>query len=131
LGHACTDDPGIELEAGGRTIRPEQAGEWLRFTLLAGARRACLRSRVMVPAHLYPGNTDHRRLGVALAALRMNGVATGPQAGEGWHKPEEGWQWTDGAAMLDCAGARVLELKLARLGEYWMEQQPQASHAAA
>jgi hypothetical protein len=131
LGHARTDDPGIVVEAGGRTIHPEQAGEWLRFTLPAGVRRAGLRSRVMVPAHFYPGNSDHRRLGVALAALRLDGVAAGPQVGEGWHAPEEGWQWTDGAAMLDCAGALVLELKLVRLGEYWMEQHPQASHAAA
>ena len=37
----------------------------------------------------------------------------------GWHAPEAGLRWTDGDAVLDCAGARRVSVTLAPLGRYW------------
>jgi hypothetical protein len=122
IGHARTAEPGLCVIAGSRVIGAEVAGEWLRFALPEDAGRVCLRSRVMVPAHMYPGGADHRHLGVAVAALRLDGCEVPARSDEGWHAAEAGWQWTDGAAMLDCAGARLLEVRLVWLGEYWEDE---------
>jgi len=71
-----------------------------------------------VPARQQPGSEDHRRLGVAVARLALDGRAITP-SGDGWHAPEPGFRWTDGAAAIALAGARTLEVTLAMTRRYW------------
>lgn len=101
----------MALDAAGRAVLP------------AGALVLTLASRRFVPAWLGLGD-DRRRLGVAVAALRVGGRRL-PRAafGPGWHRAEAGWRWTDGAARLALpARARPagLHLALAASGaRYW------------
>jgi len=118
LGHAMTDDPDLRLILDGRVLRPARTGTLHRFTLPRGAGAAVLASRHLVPAWQQPGSEDHRRLGVAVARLGLDGRAVTP-AGAGWHAPEPGFCWTDGAAAIALAGARTLEVTQAMTGRYW------------
>lgn len=37
----------------------------------------------------------------------------------GWHKPEDGWQWTDGDATLLVGPVRVVQMTLMPFARYW------------
>jgi len=91
-----------------------------------------LASRVFVPAELYADREDHRRLGVAVERMALDGVPVPPAARlTGWLPAEDGWQWTDGMATLATGGARQLSLSvLLRLGRYW-QAQPSAPFSAS
>jgi hypothetical protein len=81
-----------------------------------------LRSRQLRASWEAGSGGDRRRLGVAVTALALDGVAVPPgdmRRGAGWHKPEAGWQWTDGDAALTVGGARTLDISLVRLVRYW------------
>jgi hypothetical protein len=127
LGHAQTADPALRLSVDGAILLPQIDGPVHRFTLPEGAREVRLLSRVTVPVHLSADSDDHRRLGVAVARLTLDGTAIEPEPGNGWHPAEAHWRWTDGAAALPCPGAvsspspggRVLEVTLLPLGQYW------------
>lgn len=67
-----------------------------------------LLSRSFVPAEVLPGSADHRRLGVAVTAIRIDGEEApldDPRLGSGWHPPEDGVRWTSGDAAV--AGSAV------------------------
>jgi glycosyltransferase involved in cell wall biosynthesis len=120
-----TDDPDLVLYAGGACIVPARAGDLWRFRLPASndpGRVVRLRSRHVDPAWEPDLAGEARRLGVAVAALALDGepVALGdPRRIAGWHAPEAGWQWTDGDAHL-CAGrARRLDVRVLPLLRYW------------
>ncbi len=87
---------------------------------------ARLVSRVFVPAWhgLAP---DRRRLGIAVAALRLDGRKLPRRAfGAGWHAPEPGLRWTDGDARIalrPVARPALLALRLAVGGRYWRVEQ--------
>jgi hypothetical protein len=120
LGHGETTDPHLRVRARGRMLRPEFDGRTYRLSLPEGTRTVRLCSRVGVPAWRDGG--DHRRLGVAVAALRLDGrnmPFDDPRLGAGWHGAEPYWRWTDGAAVLVTRGARQLELELAMTERYW------------
>ena len=121
-GDALTDAPGLGLWAGDRELR--LSGGAIRIGLLPRAtQRARLVSRVWVPAQL-PGGSDPRRLGVALADLRLDGRAVpldDPRFGSGWHPPEADWRWTDGNGVLDVRGARALSFRVVLNGTYWLD----------
>jgi hypothetical protein len=73
---------------------------------------------------MMPDNNDHRRLGVAVAALLHDGVPLGlgdARLGRGWYPAEPGWRWTDGDATLDCGNAMELEVRLLPLARYWAD----------
>jgi hypothetical protein len=119
LGHTLTEAPALRLHADGRPVAPSDA---LRFRLPEGARTVRLLSRSFVPAHLAGPGHDHRRLGIAVGAIRLDGEALplhDPRLGPGWHAPEAGWRWTTGEAVIAAAGARELTLTLAINGRYW------------
>lgn len=64
---------------------------------------------------------DHRRLGVAVRTLRLDGrpiARDDARLGRGWHAPEPDWRWTDGAAEIALAG-RVLEVDVAMPQRSW------------
>jgi autotransporter passenger strand-loop-strand repeat protein len=138
LGHLRTRDAGLHVVANGRVVRPEVAGRVHRFRL---GRMACavrLVSRGAVPAAVRADSDDHRRLGVAVSRLWLDGreipLAAG-SLGTGWHAYEPdgsggGWRWTDGDAALDVAGAGVLEVQVAMTERYWLAHGTAATRVA-
>jgi hypothetical protein len=122
LGHRRTRDPRLRVLAGTRALPAEISGERWQVALPAGTQAVRLLSRVWVPAHMRPHETDTRALGVAIARLALDGRAVAldsPALAEGWLPAEPDWRWTDGAAVLPVAGARVVAFDLAMAGEYW------------
>jgi len=117
LGHEQTDDPALSILLDGKPAEFETDG---CVALPGGTRVARLVSRVMVPAQIFADGGDHRGLGIAVAALELDGVVAPPgRRLRGWHAAEAGWQWTDGDATLDVTGARRLFLRYANVGRYW------------
>ncbi|OJY65292.1 MAG: hypothetical protein BGP12_19035 [Rhodospirillales bacterium 70-18] len=116
------------LEVDGAVLHPGAHG--LCFDLPEGATRAVLRSASFVPAQMHADRDDHRSLGVAVRWLALDGRAVRLEGlAEGWHAPEPGLRWTDGAGRIDLHGARRLELHLAALGDHWVA--PAARRLAA
>ncbi|WP_162240606.1 MULTISPECIES: Hint domain-containing protein [unclassified Methylobacterium] len=99
---------GMHLVADGKIFRPDVEGLTARFVLPADARDLHLVSETSVPAHVVPGSTDNRRLGLPLASLTIDDGLTGartvalddPRLGEGFHVVNHGARWTDGSAVL-------------------------------
>ena len=76
-----------------------------------------------MPAETSPDGTDHRRLGVAVGRLLVNGRTLpldDPRLGDGWHGVEDGWRWTDGSAALALAGAEELAVVVAMSEQSWI-----------
>jgi len=123
LGWTTTAAPPPLLLAGGQRISPDASGDdFATFQLPQGCHHAQLLSRATIAAHGDPRSTDHRRLGLAVTALALDGVALpldSARLGAGWHAPEPGLRWTDGAAHLALAGERTLAVRFARLQRYW------------
>ena len=89
-----------------------------------------LLSRAAVPLHLRGPDADARCLGVAVAALRLDGAALpldDARLGAGWHAAEPELRWTDGAADIDVRGARRLALRIALTERYWLAPRPAAT----
>jgi hypothetical protein len=130
-GHAMTEDPGLQVIAGGRVVPPQRVSSaplpgglrrltW-ELTLPERTRRVRIASRAFVPAELYADREDHRRLGVAVQSMLLDGEPVPATALlTGWLPMEDEWQWTDGMATLATGGARRLCLSvLLRVGRYW------------
>ena len=121
LGHGWTTDPALILEADGIPLAPTLRDGLLHVTLPPGASALRLRSRVLTPAHIDITTNDWRPLGVAIAALRLDGVALAlddTRLATGWHDAEPGLRWTTGSAVIDVTGAAGLALGLVPLGRY-------------
>ena len=124
LGHRMTDAPGLCVMAGDRRLPAARDGRVWRVRSGGGAGNIRLVSRVWVPAHMHPAETDTRPLGVALSRLWLDGRAVGldsPALGTGWHAAEPDLRWTDGAAVLLRPAAEMLAFELAMTGSYWLE----------
>jgi hypothetical protein len=128
LGWTATDAPAPLLVADGQEVGPHESGDGLvMFRLPPGRRQARLLSRATIAAHGEPHSTDYRRLGLAVTALALDGVELpldSARLGTGWHAPEPGLRWTDGAASLALAGARGLTVRFAALLRYWTDTHP-------
>jgi Hint domain len=125
LGHVATDDPDLRVLADGVALPCRRDGLVWRATLPAGTAIVRLLSRVAAPSDLSLDSSDHRRLGVAVTRLALDGamIAPGdPRRAVGWHAPEPMLQWTNGDAVLRCdAGpAAVLDITTAPLLRYWL-----------
>jgi hypothetical protein len=111
LGHGQTSDPDLHLVVDGQRIEARRDGARYVWDIPAGPVRLCSRSGP--PAWVEAGCRDHRRLGVPVGRLRLDGADVSPAAlGAGWHAAEADWQWTDGDATLH-PGAGRLEVTLA------------------
>ncbi len=121
LGHVMTEDADLHLVVDGKIVRPEIDGRVYRFALPDNAASVRLMSRHGVPAQMFDANSDHRRLGVAVAALHVDDVAQdlGDIAEQGWHSAEAGWRWTDGAATIKVAGANDLRVEVMTAARSW------------
>ncbi len=123
LGHVTTADPDLCLWVDGRILPATWAGDIACFDVPARARDVRLVSRAMVPAQLRPESRDHRRLGVAVTALAIDGCAIpldDPALADGWHDGEPDLRWTDGDAALPCGGGATVAVTVAPLERYWM-----------
>jgi V8-like Glu-specific endopeptidase len=132
LGHAVTDDPGLRVVADGRVLALVREGPLCGVLVPADTARLRLISRTWVAAHMRPGETDTRRLGVAIAKIWLNGAPAdlaSPALSDGWQAPEAEWRWTDGDAALPVANIRAVHFQLAMAGEYWLASAA-AAHAA-
>lgn len=121
LGHALTDEAALRLVVDGQALSGEVAGGRYRFRLPAGAGDVRLVSRGAIPAEIGIADTDARRLGVAVAGLRLDGMRIGlddRRLTAGWHAVEAGWRWTDGDGGLAIGGG-LLEVEVAMVGRYW------------
>ncbi|SFK39818.1 Hint domain-containing protein [Methylorubrum salsuginis] len=121
----------LHLVVDGQTIHPDTDGLVARFILPAEARDVRLVSEVSVPAHVRPGTSDDRRLGVCLAGLTIDDGLTGARAIDlddarletGLHPLDTDgaalWRWTDGVTPLPaslwegCRGTMFLRVSLA------------------
>lgn len=130
LGWRLDRDAAPRLVVGGRSLAPDVRGDVLRFRLPPRTSSARLVSRVFVPAHVQPDSDDHRSLGLGIAHLRRDGepaLVDDLPAADGWHDAEADCRWTTGSTLIDCAGARVLDVVIARTGRYWRDHAvPQA-----
>jgi hypothetical protein len=137
LGHRITADPGLQLQADGCPVPLTRmaGGRWCAL-LPAGAGEVRLLSRSFVPEEFDPVANDRRRLGIAVAALRVGGRRL-PRAalGGGWHAAEPAWRWTDGDATLGLrphATAAPLMLRTLAAGPgYWQAPGQLISRAGA
>lgn len=125
MGHRLVNNPCLTLEVDGRVV-PQQPGTGPAvFLLPPGAQTALLHSRIFVPAHVIAGSDDHRPLGVGVTRLLLDGrpvdLAT---LGEGWHDPEAGHRWSDGAGRIALDGVRRVEIEAGVPGLYWEREAP-------
>ncbi len=122
-GWTDTEDPDLGVELDGMRLKPlHRAGPELTVELPQGAGEIVLASRISVPDEFEPGCGDTRRLGVALAEIRLDGRlipldadAFGPGSFAPEHDGRGAWRWTDGAAVLKLAPAgqtRRLDLRI-------------------
>ncbi len=126
LGHRVTADAALRLDG----AIPRRHGDWHLFRLAPGTRRCVLRSRSVVPDQIWPGQGDHRRLGVAVRRLLLDGREVpldDPRLHAGWHAPEPSLRWTGGAAEIDLSGARRIAVEAPALLEYWAGDQAGSS----
>jgi hypothetical protein len=123
LGHATTGDPALHVVAGGHVISPLRHGDVYRFAIPGRATRARVVSRSAIPAAVRACGDDHRRLGVAVSRLTLDGevlALSDARLGDGWHQAEPGWRWTNGDAALTIAGGSLLDIELAITERYWL-----------
>ncbi len=127
LGYAQTQQADLHAVTRGiRQVAADDGAKLFRFNLPRGPSSLC--SRSFVPAEMEPTASDTRRLGVAIAALSLNGMPidlAGPCIGAGFHPLERGdgqaWRWIDGAGTIDLPHAGRLEVSLYRVGRYWCQ----------
>ena len=120
LGHATTSDAAIHLLVDGTPVAGVATGNRLRFRIPPGATAIELASRNRRPAEMSAADPDHRRVGIAVAAIEIDGADLAlddPRLTTGWHSREPGWRWTDGRATLPAA--REIAITLALDTHYW------------
>lgn len=125
MGHRLVNNPCLTLEVDGRVV-PQQPGEGPSvFLLPPGAREARLHSRTFVPAHVIAGSDDHRPLGAGITRLALDWQPVDLAAlGDGWHTPEPGHRWSNGAGRIVLNGARRVDVEAGVPGLYWEREVP-------
>jgi len=134
LGFRLTGAPGLRVEVDGVRVEPVVSGRRWSVALGAAARRVVLASRSWVPEQTSAEVRDARRLGVAVAGLRLGREALAlddPRLVAGWLPAEPGWRWSDGCGVLDVSGARRLVFDVVLTGTYWDERNAVAGRAVA
>ena len=122
------------LRAGSAILAPAaQKSGTLRFTLPRPMRRAELVTGCFVPAETDPASSDHRRLGIALTGIMLDGrpvpveqaiapAQRHPRAGQ------DGAIWTRGDVQITLPRAgRELVLTYAAIGRHWRRDAPVAA----
>lgn len=121
-GYALGREPCLRVLADDKPLPAEVIERRWRVRIPDDTASVRLVSRTWVPAHARPGDTDHRRLGVAIAKLWFDGQEMGldsPALYDGWHAAEPCGRWTDGDGRIPVSGRGCLEFVLAMTGAYW------------
>lgn len=126
------------LRAGSAILAPaEQKTGTLRFTLPNNLRRIELITGSFAPAETDPASSDHRRLGIALTGIVLDGKpipieqAIAP-AQRHPRAPRDGAIWTSGDALLNLPRAgRDLVLTYAAIARHWRRDAPAATRRFA
>lgn len=130
LGWTRTESADLVIEVDGVVTPAERIGtQGFRFHVPT-AEQVVLRSASGVLAHVLPGMADRRQLGVAVAALRIDGTAVpldGTSFAAGFYEVEQhgeqGWRWTNGAAVIDVGGrACTIEVDIALVAPSWRRE---------
>ena len=124
LGHMVSSDPDLTVFGDGHALPVERDGAQIRVMLPGGCRTVRLVSRQFVPAQMFPGNDDHRVLGVAVATDDFTYA-------DGWYPAEPDLRWTNGDGTIAVSGASELRFTLAATGRYWIDPAPSASFRPA
>jgi hypothetical protein len=131
LGYAETDAPEVTVSLADTVLEPVGAdGRTYLFRLPPGTERVQVASRSYVPVEANPAISDPRRLGVAVARLRLGGeeLALNDETCVAGFFPPEGdggttWRWTSGDATLALpphAAESMLEMTIHQgWGRYW------------
>ena len=138
LGHVSTGDAALHVLAAGRPVHPLTGGTHPRFRLPPGAATLHFVSRSGIPALMTPDTDDHRRLGIAIARITLNGTPihlADPRLQAGWHGMETDadggtLRWTDGDAVLTIADGGELEVEVAMTARYWRAPAPRIARVA-
>jgi hypothetical protein len=134
---ATTDDPGLHIRMGERTIKPISVGtNRYTFVLPQGESTVRLVSRAAAPCDDRPWVVDRRRLGVMVSRLTLRYGAEiepipldHPVLSRGWWGVERDrvtlWRWTNGNAMIPLRriGPAVLEVVVTGSLQYPLEQE--------
>lgn len=132
LGHPLTGEPALHAIADGERLRASLTGHTLRMRVPATRTGLRLLSRSAIPAETHCDGTDHRRLGVAVRAMRYAGrnlPLDSQRLGGGWHalehEPDGGsWRWTNGDAAIGLPGGASLEVDVLLTERYWLPPAP-------
>lgn len=129
LGWVKSEQPELRIVADGVEIVPLHcAGNRYWFAVPTAATLE-LRSGSGVLAQLVPGIGDGRRLGVAVAEIRVDGETIDlddAAFGRGFYPAERheahGWRWTDGNAALTrtLEASAMVEVTLAMVAPHWV-----------
>lgn len=123
LGWRDTEDPDLRVFADGAELAPLlRTPDDCVVLLPPGAGPVQLRSRSAIPAEYDPATGDGRQLGVAIAAILLDGEPLdprGPVCASGFAAPEPDLRWTDGEATLALPPRDDTMLLELHLRPYW------------
>lgn len=126
LGWVKTFADDLKLVADGAQIAPLRAAGSRLWFCVPAAQSLTLVSKAARPCDLTPGETDARRLGVAIQELRVDGRVLDLDEsafGAGFlpveREGEAAWRWTDGAATLNLSGPAMVEVALHMVVQSW------------
>jgi collagen type I alpha len=115
LGYQLISSPRLRMSVDGRQIRPKRFGGWSEVRLSRPAKVLRLLSLSGIPSQTEADGIDHRRLGVAVTAVLIDGINLSlddRRFASGWHIAEPNLRWTTGEAFLDIGGARSIALHI-------------------
>jgi T5SS/PEP-CTERM-associated repeat protein len=124
-GHTLTRESHLHVVVDGNQVDPDIAGATWRIRLPPAARSVRLSSRTWVPIRTTADGEDARRLGVAVANIRLDDKLIrydDPRLSSGWLDPEPNWRWTGGDAELALAGVYEFAFDVVMTGTYWVTQ---------
>jgi hypothetical protein len=136
LGHRLTANSDVHIVAAGERIEPLFCNEQrVAFVLPADQTQIELRCRGFIPAHIDAASDDHRRLGVCVGRLQIDGLdlplddATAFE--RGWHglevySPQQCHRWSHESAPLPD-GTRLVLIELACPSFCWTQPEVKAT----
>lgn len=134
MGFEVSNESDLHLLVDGVRLEPVHTNGNRFWFQIPASNSVQLGSNADVLTHVVPDANDHRRLGVALGELRVNGavVALNDAAvfGSGFYgvetHNERAWRWMDGAATLGLAltESALVELTLHAIAPAWKRPKP-------
>lgn len=113
LGFCIVKSPNVRFLLDGRQAQPMRRGQLWEVRWRMPAKVLRLVSLSGVPREIESAGVDHRRLGVAVSALSVDGIRIpldDVRFVSGWHDVEPNLRWTAGDASIDVIGARMITL---------------------